>query len=168
VARWHSGRNKWQAKELTAKAGTNHSEGSLLECRTTLLTPQSAAQNPHLTLDHKPSSILSEHSRKTPSDQRVRLLQNDPEQPLAVEAPQIRMERLRFANQGLLIGKALSERAKSPIGVDIIDDGSASGSEGSPSPIQLKAHIAFTVQAVVDEKIDLAQACQQFGKASPA
>jgi len=66
-----------------------------------------------------------------------------------------------------MAGKRLSEGAEPPIGIDVIDNEHAACSEGRPSSIQLEAYVAFSVEAVVNEKIDLAKSTKQFPKASP-
>jgi hypothetical protein len=99
---------------------------------------------------------------------RSRLLQNDSELPFVVETPQIRVERLRLANHRLLTGKSMSEGPEAPVGIDVIHDECSVWSRGRPRPIQFKAYVAFTVKAVVNEKINLAQVGKQMGKATPA
>jgi len=61
----------------------------------------------------------------------------------------------------------LSERAEPPISIDVIDNEHAACSEGRPSSIQLEPNIALSVEAVVNEKIDLAKSTKQFPKAPP-
>src|SRR5215471_12939807 len=57
---------------------------------------------------------------------------------------------------------------EAPICVDIIDDERTGWVQECPGSIQLEAYVAFTVQAVVDEKINLAESREQFGKTAPA
>jgi len=86
-----------------------------------------------------------------------RPLHDDSEQPLFVEAPYIRVERLGLANQGLVTGKGLSKGPEAIISIDVINDQCAVWSQGCPRSIQLEAHVALTVEAVVNEKINLAR-----------
>jgi hypothetical protein len=90
-------------------------------------------------------------------------LQDDSEQALVVEAPWIRTERLGFANHGLMAGKALREGPEAPVRIDVINHQGAAWFEGCPSAIQLEAYIAFTMHAIVNEKIDPAKLRKQLG-----
>ena len=56
------------------------------------------------------------------------LLQNDPEQALLIEAPWVGMNWLSLANHRFETGEILSERLKTPIGVDVIHNDRATGS----------------------------------------
>jgi hypothetical protein len=105
---------------------------------------------------------------KQPSHLCRRLLQNDPEQPFLVETPQIRAKRLCLANRGLLSREGTSERLEAAIGIDVIYNDCALRCHGRPSSIQFETYVAFTVQAVVNEKIDLSKLGKQLGKAPPA
>jgi hypothetical protein len=96
------------------------------------------------------------------------LFQDDSKQAFMVETPEIRVERLCFANYGLLDGKGLSERPEAPVSIDIIHDDSTRWSDGRPGTIQLETNIAFAVQAVMDKKIDLPKTSKELGKTSPA
>src|SRR5271170_1613422 len=78
------------------------------------------------------------------------------------------MKRLRLSNHRLLTPNGLRKRLKAPIGIDIIHDDRAVRRHDCPCSIQLETYVAFTVQAVVNEKINLAEAGEQLGKASPA
>ena len=66
------------------------------------------------------------------------------------------MERLGFANHGLMTGKSLSERPKAAIRIDVINDNRTVGSQSRPGSIQLETYVAFSMQAVVNEEIDVA------------
>ena len=78
------------------------------------------------------------------------------------------MQRLSFANYRMMTGKGLREASEASVHIDIIDNDRAAGPQSSPRSIHLKANIAFTVQAVMNEKIDLAELRKYTGQASPA
>src|SRR6266849_2818877 len=67
-----------------------------------------------------------------------------------------------------MTGKGLREGPEAPIRIDIINDDCAARFQRRPRSIQLKTYVAFTVQAVVNEKINLAKLRKQAGKPSPA
>src|SRR5579864_8669270 len=67
-----------------------------------------------------------------------------------------------------MTGKGLCEGLKAPIRIDIINDDCAARFQRRPRSIQLKAYVAFTVHAVVNEEINLAELREHPGKASPA
>jgi len=97
-----------------------------------------------------------------------RLLQDDSEYPFLVEASQIRVKRLGLTNHGFMTGKSLGEGPEAPISIDVINDDCAAWFQGCPGSIQFETNVAFTVQAVVNEKINLAELREQPGKPSPA
>jgi hypothetical protein len=93
---------------------------------------------------------------------------NNSEHALFVDTPQIRALWLSLANDGIIIGKRIHEAMEAPVHVDVIDNDRASGPQGGPRPIHLKPNITFTVQTVMNEKIDVAQLRKYPGQASPA
>src|SRR5689334_19456014 len=95
------------------------------------------------------------------------ILHYDSEQPLLVETSQVGMEGLCLAYQGVT-GDALRERPEGFVGIDIVDDHRAAGPKDGPYAAELEAHIALTMQAVMDEEIDLAELREQSRKLSPA
>ena len=78
------------------------------------------------------------------------------------------MERLGLTNHGLMNGKALGEGPEAPVSIDVINNECAAWPYDCPGSIQLEAYVAFTVHAVVNEKIDLTKLGKQLGKAKPA
>jgi hypothetical protein len=62
-----------------------------------------------------------------------------------------------------MTGKALSEALEAAVCVDVVDDNRATGAQNSPRPIHLKANVVFTVQAIMNEKIDLSELREQAG-----
>jgi hypothetical protein len=86
-----------------------------------------------------------------------RRLQNNPEQSLFVEAPQVGSKWLGLANHRLVMGKGLCKGLKPPIGIDIINDDRSTRLQSYEGPIDLKAYILFTMQAVMDKDVDLAK-----------
>src|ERR1051326_4302694 len=93
-----------------------------------------------------------------------RLLQNDSEQPSLVEASHVRVERLGLTDHGFMTGKGSSERVEAPIRIYIVDHDCAVGVQSRPGAIQLEAHVALTVETVVNEKVHLAKMRKQVGK----
>ena len=67
------------------------------------------------------------------------------------------MQWLGLANYRVITRKGLREALETPVHIDIIDNYCAARSQGSPRPIHLKANVALTVEAVMNEKIDLAE-----------
>ena len=78
------------------------------------------------------------------------------------------MQGFSFANYRMMTGKGSREASEASVHIDIIDNDRAAGPQSSPRSIHLKANIAFTVQAVMNEKIDLAELRKYTGQASPA
>jgi hypothetical protein len=78
------------------------------------------------------------------------------------------MKRLGLANHGALVWKGLSKGLETPIDIDIVNHQGAICSHGCPCSIQLESYVAFAVQAVVNEEINLAQSGQQPREPSPA
>lgn len=98
----------------------------------------------------------------------VGLLENNSKQTLFVETPSIRMKRLGLTNYGEPGGKGLLEGLETPIDIHIIHQDGSVVSQGRPCPIQFESYVAFGVQAVVNEEINLPQSRKQPGKPSPA
>jgi hypothetical protein len=67
-----------------------------------------------------------------------------------------------------MTGHGLGEGLEAPIHVDVIHHECAPWFYGGPSCIQLEAHVPFTVQAVVNEEINLAKLREQLRKAASA
>src|SRR5208282_1338029 len=86
-----------------------------------------------------------------------RLFQHNSEQSLLVEAPQVGSKRLGLANHRRVTGKGLPKGSESPIGINIIDDNRSARPQGCESPIDLKAHVLFTMLAVVNKNVYLAK-----------
>ena len=82
------------------------------------------------------------------------LFEDNAEQAFLVEATEIGVERFGLGDDGLRRGQCMSEDIESPVGIDIVDDQSAVGTEGGPGQIELETHVARAVQTVVDEKIN--------------
>src|SRR5262249_50932907 len=87
-----------------------------------------------------------------------RLLENNPEYSFVIEAPQIRMKRLGFAGHGLMACKIQFESSEATIAVHVINHNCASRPQGCPSEIELEPNVLFSMKAIMDEDIDLAQA----------
>jgi len=77
-----------------------------------------------------------------------------PNSPPAGESCQIRFKRFWVADYRLAVRNRICERPKAPIQIDIIDYDSPTGPHGGPSMIQLEAHVAFRMPAVLNEQID--------------
>ena len=56
--------------------------------------------------------------------------------------------------------KHLCEGTESAIEINVVDDEDPARPQSSPSLIQLKAHVALGMPAIVDEEIDLTQPTQ--------
>ena len=67
------------------------------------------------------------------------------------------MQWLRLANYKLMTGKGLDEASKAAVVVNVIDYDCAARPQNGPRPIHLKADVVFTVQAVMNKEIDLAE-----------
>jgi hypothetical protein len=67
-----------------------------------------------------------------------------------------------------LVRKGLSERVKAPVEIDVVDDDGSSGRQGIVTVLQFKSDIAVSMDAVVDEQVDLAEFRKQPRKAPPA
>ena len=78
------------------------------------------------------------------------------------------MERLGLAIHRQLIWKLLSERPEAPTGIDVIHDDYTVRSKNLPGHVQFETNIAFAVQTVVNEEINLAKSRDQLGKVAPA
>jgi hypothetical protein len=57
---------------------------------------------------------------------------------------------------------------EAPVRIDIIDNDGAAWPQGCPCPIHFKANIAFAVQTIVNEKIDLVELAKYARQAPPA
>jgi hypothetical protein len=68
----------------------------------------------------------------------------------------------------LFVGNSLSEGLEAPTSIDIINNECAVYCYDCPCLIQFETYIAFAVQAVVDEEINLAEVRKQLRKASSA
>jgi hypothetical protein len=64
--------------------------------------------------------------------------------------------------------KILSKELKTPIGIDIIYNHCTAWSQDCPGSIKLETYVTCTMQAVMDEEIDLSESSQQHRKASSA
>src|SRR5579871_5968421 len=95
-------------------------------------------------------------------------LQNNAEQALFVETSQVRAERLGRADQGKLPGNGPGKRAKAPIGVHVVNDDGALRRQAWPGSIQLEPNVTLTMQAIVNEQVDLTQVGKQFRETAPA
>lgn len=73
------------------------------------------------------------------------------------------MQWLSLANYGLMTGEGLREASEAPVHIDIIDNDRAARSQSSPCTIYLKANITFTVQAIMNKEIDLAELSKYAG-----
>src|SRR5262249_25400817 len=93
-------------------------------------------------------------------------LQNNSEQPLLVETSEIGTERLGHADQGNLTRNGLRKGPKAPIGIDLVNDDCALRSQGWPSPIQFETNVTRTMQAIVNEEINLMVAIEEGGACS--
>jgi hypothetical protein len=56
-----------------------------------------------------------------------------------------------------MTGKGLCEALEAPVRIDVIDDNRAAGPQSSPRPIHLEANVVFTVQAIMNEKVEIAE-----------
>ena len=122
-----------------------------------------------ISIDKRSIRPLANSAAQTlPGCMRNRLLQNNSEQSLFVEPPQVGAQRLGLANYGLVIGMGLREGSETRIGVNIIDDNRSTRPQCDPSPIHLKANVLFTMQAIMNEKVDLAKFRKEPGKAEAA
>ena len=95
-------------------------------------------------------------------------LQDNSEQSLFVKTPQVWLKWFGLANDRLASRKGLGEGSETPIGVNIIDNNRSPRSQSRPSQIYLKTNIVFTMQAVMNEKIDLTKLGKYIGKATSA
>ena len=91
---------------------------------------------------------------------RRHLLSDDAEQAFAVEARRIRSKRLCVADQELMTRRNLCEGIESRIEINVVDNEDPARPQSSPSLIQLEAHVAFRMPAIVDEQIDLPEPAQ--------
>src|SRR5262249_21161951 len=138
-----------------------------------------AALRPREALPPRQARRRGRHPRQRPRDPRRpaverdlaprgrRFLQEDSEQPLLVEAPRIGVQGLRLADQGGVARTGLGGAPEAPAGVDVIDDDRPARAQGGPGPIHLEADVAFAVQAVVDEEVDLAEPREDAREAPP-
>jgi hypothetical protein len=88
------------------------------------------------------------------------ILSDDAEQAFAVEARRIRSKWLCVADEEPMARKHLCEGTESPIEINIVDNEDPARPQSSPCLIQLKAHVAFGMPAIVDEEIDLPEPTQ--------
>jgi hypothetical protein len=56
-----------------------------------------------------------------------------------------------------MAGKGLCESPEAPIGIDVIDHDRTTRPQGCPSEINFEANVVLAMQAIVNEKINLAQ-----------
>lgn len=75
------------------------------------------------------------------------------------------MKRLSLANHRLMTGKSLHKRFETPVGIDVIDDDRSARSQRCPSAVHFKANVMFTMQTIMNEKVDLAKLGKQARKA---
>jgi len=59
-----------------------------------------------------------------------------------------------MTDEELMARKRPCNGIEAPIQINVVDEESPSGPQSSPSPIQLKAHVAFRVPAIMYEEID--------------
>jgi hypothetical protein len=85
-----------------------------------------------------------------------------------IETPEISVQWFGLANYRMMTGKGLREAFEASIHINVIDNDRAAGSQSSPRQIHLKANVAFIVQAVMNEKIDLAELRKHARQAAPA
>jgi hypothetical protein len=56
-----------------------------------------------------------------------------------------------------MVGKGLCESPEAPIGIDVIDHDRTALPQDCPSEINFEANVVFAMQAIVNEKINLAK-----------
>src|SRR5450432_2637748 len=97
-----------------------------------------------------------------------RHLEDNPKQAFFVKAPGIFVKGLRLANKRGIAGIIAVEGMKSVVGVDIVYYDGPAGTQHPPRPIELETHVAFTVQTIVNEQVDLPKLCKEGWQPPPA
>ena len=65
-------------------------------------------------------------------------------------------------------GKSLGEGLEAAVRVDVVNDKRATGSHRFPGAIQLETKVAFAVETIVNEEVNLSELSEQTGKAAAA
>ena len=86
-----------------------------------------------------------------------RLLPNDSEQPLFIEASEIWANWFGLTDHGLMARKGLCESPEAAIGIDVIDHDRTARPQGCPSEISFETNVVFAMKAIVNKKINLAK-----------
>jgi hypothetical protein len=97
----------------------------------------------------------------------IRRLQDDSEHSLLVGSSEVRVNRLGLANYGSMTREGFCKGLEAPITIDVIDNERTVWLQDWPNSIQLEAHIPFTVRAIVNEKINVAELRKQLRKTQP-
>ena len=95
---------------------------------------------------------------------RDRRFQNDSEHSLLVGSSEIGMNRLSLAYHRSMPIERANKGFETPITINVIDDKRSTCRQHRPNSIQFVSHISFTVQTVMDKKMNGAEVRKQLGK----